>query len=101
MHFSFTISQDFPQEKTEKCFSIVFFIPAGNTIHVLNAQIKQEVEKMKIWPVAMGVGMAAGAVTAMMLPRQCKARQLVNKAACKVEDTVCQVTDKICHDMAK
>ena len=55
---------------------------------------------MKIWPVAMGVGMAAGAVTAMMLPRQSKARQLVNKAACKVEDAVCMVTDKISQEMS-
>ena len=55
---------------------------------------------MKIWPVAMGVGMAAGAVTAMMLPKHSKARQLVNKAANKVEDTVCQVTDKISQEIS-
>ena len=41
---------------------------------------------MKIWPVAMGVGMAAGAVTAMMLPKHSKARQLLLDNREKLEE---------------
>ena len=30
---------------------------------------------MKLWPLALGAGMIGGAVTVMMLPRSCTARQ--------------------------
>lgn len=50
---------------------------------------------MKGWAITMGIGVAAGAVAAMMLPRQSTARKLVNKAAMKVEDTVQRVADKV------
>ncbi len=36
--------------------------------------------------ISMGVGLAAGAVTAMMLPRDCTARKAAQKAANAVED---------------
>lgn len=41
---------------------------------------------MKVWPLALGIGMAAGAVGVMMLPRQCTVRKAAYKAAEKVED---------------
>ena len=45
--------------------------------------------------ISMGVGVAAGAVTAMMLPRQSTARKMVQKAANAVEDAAMTVGDKI------
>ena len=45
--------------------------------------------------ITLGVGAAAGAVAAMMLPRQSAARKLINKAAAKVDDAVQSVSEKI------
>lgn len=49
--------------------------------------------------ISMGVGIAAGAVTAMMLPRQCAARKALQKAAYAVEDAAMNVGDKIADKM--
>lgn len=54
---------------------------------------------MKFWPVAMGVGIAAGAVTAMMLPKQSTARKMVTQAADKVESAVNQAANKMLDEM--
>lgn len=54
---------------------------------------------IKGWMVSMGVGLAAGAVAAVMLPRQSTARKLVNEAACAVEDAAQQVTGKLTQKM--
>jgi hypothetical protein len=54
---------------------------------------------MKGWAITLGVGAAAGAVAAMMLPRQSAARRLVNKAACAVEDAAVKIGDKITDKM--
>ena len=43
----------------------------------------------------MGIGAAVGAVAIMMTPKQCTARKLANKAADKVEDAACKVSDKL------
>ena len=43
----------------------------------------------------LGIGAVAGAVTVMMLPRQCAARRMVDKAAEKVEDAAYTVSEKI------
>ena len=53
---------------------------------------------MKGWAITLGVGAAAGAVAAMMLPRQSAARRL-NKAACAVEDAAVKIGDKITDKM--
>ena len=45
--------------------------------------------------ISMGVGVAAGAVTAMMLPRQSKARKMVQRAAYAVEDAAMNAKDKL------
>ncbi len=45
--------------------------------------------------ISMGVGLAAGAVTAMMLPRDCTARKAAQKAAYVVEDAACTAKKKI------
>lgn len=50
---------------------------------------------MKLWPLAVGAGMAAGAVTVMMLPKNCSARKMATQAAEKVEGAVYNVVDKI------
>lgn len=50
---------------------------------------------MKGWAITLGLGVAAGAVAAMMLPTNSAARRLVTKAADKVEDTACKVSDKL------
>ena len=49
--------------------------------------------------ITLGLGAAAGAVAAMMLPRQSAARRLVNKAACAVEDAAVKIGDKITDKM--
>ena len=54
---------------------------------------------MKLWPLAMGAGMAAGAVTVMMLPKNCSARKMATQAAEKVEGAVYNVVDKMTADM--
>lgn len=45
--------------------------------------------------VSMGVGAAAGAVTAMLLPRQSKTRRLMQRAAYAVEDAAMSAKDKL------
>lgn len=45
--------------------------------------------------VSMGVGAAAGAVTAMLLPRQSKTRRLMQRAAYAVEDAAMNAKDKL------
>jgi len=51
--------------------------------------------EMKGLALSMGIGAAAGAVAVMMLPRQCAARRMVDKAAEKVEDAAYTVSEKI------
>lgn len=51
--------------------------------------------RMSGWAVTMGVGIAAGAVAAMMLPKQSTARKMVNKAADAVSDAAEQLVDKV------
>ncbi len=51
--------------------------------------------EMKGLAITLGIGAAAGAVAVMMLPRQCAARRMVDKAAEKVEDAAYKVSDKI------
>ena len=45
--------------------------------------------------ISMGVGLAAGMVAAMMLPKQSAAHKVVRKAACAVEDAATNVGDRI------
>lgn len=51
--------------------------------------------------ISMGVGLAAGAVTAMMLPRQCTARKMAQRAAWAVEDAAMNAKDKLVNKMDK
>ncbi len=51
--------------------------------------------EMKGLALTLGIGAAAGAVAVMMLPRQCAARRMVDKAAEKVEDAAYTVSEKI------
>ena len=55
--------------------------------------------EMKGLAITLGIGAAAGAVAVMMLPSQCAARRLATKAADKVEDAACKVTDKLNRQM--
>ena len=54
---------------------------------------------MKLWPLAMGAGMAAGAVAVMMLPKNCSARKMATQAAEKMEDAVYNAVDKMTEAM--
>lgn len=45
--------------------------------------------------ISMGVGLAAGAVTAAMLPRGCTAKKAIQKAAYAVEDAACSAKVKL------
>lgn len=49
--------------------------------------------------ISMGVGVAAGAVTAMMLPKQSTAHKMVRKAACAVEDAAMTAKDKLSNKL--
>lgn len=51
--------------------------------------------EMKGLAITLGIGAAAGAVAVMLLPKQCTARRMVDKAAEKVEDAAYMVSDKI------
>lgn len=51
--------------------------------------------KLTGFAISMGVGIAAGAVTAMMLPKQSAARKMVQKAANAVEDAAMTMGDKL------
>ena len=55
--------------------------------------------RMKSWVITMGVGAAAGAVAVMMMPKNNPTRKLVAKAAEKVEDAACMVSDKLTSKM--
>ncbi len=50
---------------------------------------------MRVWPLALGIGAAAGAVTVMMLPRECTVRRMAYHAAEKVEDAVTTAANKM------
>ena len=50
---------------------------------------------IKTWALTMGLGVAAGAVAIMMVPRSNPVRKFAGKAANKVEDVAWKVTDKI------
>ena len=56
---------------------------------------------MRVWPLALGVGAAAGAVTVMMLPKQSTMRRMAYQAAEKVEDAMTtaanKMVDKVTH----
>lgn len=54
---------------------------------------------MKIWPVALGVGAAAGAVAIMMMPYNNPTRRLAAKTANKVESAVTHAADAIASEM--
>lgn len=55
--------------------------------------------QMKGWALTMGIGAAAGAIAVALLPKQSKARKLVNKAAYAVEDAAQEVTSKLVQKM--
>lgn len=54
---------------------------------------------MKLWTVALGVGMASGAVAIMMMPYNNPTRKLASKAAHKVEQAVSDAAGKISSAM--
>lgn len=55
--------------------------------------------KLKGLAISMGVGVAAGAVTAMMLPKQSSTRKAIQKAAYAVEDAAMSVGEKLADKM--
>ena len=54
---------------------------------------------VKGWAITAGLGAAAGAVAVMMMPRQNPARRLAAKAANKMENVACKVSDSISGKM--
>ena len=56
---------------------------------------------MRIWPLALGIGAAAGAVTVMMLPKQCTVRRMAYQAAEKVEDAMTTAANKIVDSVSQ
>ncbi len=53
--------------------------------------------KVGSFALTMGLGMAAGAVAVLMMPRQNPARKLADKAAAGVEDAMYQAASKVVH----
>ena len=52
---------------------------------------------LKGFALSMGLGIAAGAVAIMMVPRNSSVRKIATKTANKVEDVAWKVTDKLNH----
>lgn len=44
--------------------------------------------EMKNWAMTLGLGVAVGALSAMMLPRESAAKKALHRAADTVEDTI-------------
>ena len=55
---------------------------------------------MKLWPLALGAGMAAGAVAIMMMPYNNPTRKFVAKTANKVESAVTDGAEKFMNKMS-
>ena len=51
--------------------------------------------QIKVWAITMGLGVAAGAVAVLMMPKNNPARKLAAQAANKVEDAAWKVSDKL------
>ena len=54
---------------------------------------------MKGLAITMGLGVAAGAVAIMMVPRNSPVRKIATKAANKVEDVAWKMTSKITDEL--
>lgn len=54
---------------------------------------------MKLWPWALGAGMAAGAVAIMMMPYNNPTRKFAAQTANKVESAVTDATEKLFNKM--
>ena len=50
---------------------------------------------MKGWAITAGLGVAAGAVAVLMMPRTNPTRKLAEKAANKMEDVAWKIADKM------
>ena len=55
--------------------------------------------ELKGLALTMGLGAAAGAVAILMMPKNNPTRKLATKAAAKVEDVACQLTDKLSSNL--
>ena len=55
---------------------------------------------MKVWPWALGAGMAAGAVAIMMMPYNNPTRKLAAQTARKVETAVTEAAGKISNELS-
>ncbi len=55
--------------------------------------------QMKTWALTMGVGAAVGAMAVSLLPRQSKAKKMVDQAAKKVETAAETAVDKMVGSM--
>lgn len=51
--------------------------------------------KVTGWAISMGLGIAAGAVAVLAIPRTSPVRKLAAKAADKVEDAAWMISDKL------
>ena len=49
--------------------------------------------------ISMGLGVAAGAVAILMMPKNNPTRKLAGKAACRVEDAALKATQKLTQKM--
>lgn len=48
--------------------------------------------------ITMGLGAAVGAVAIMMMPKNNPTRRLATKAANKVEEAACKISDKLTNE---
>lgn len=56
--------------------------------------------RMKGIAITMGLGAVAGAVAISMMPKNSATKKMAQKAAYKVEDAACKVSDKLTQQMS-
>ena len=82
--------------KAENTIFRRYFPLTGHTIPVPGRTFDRMGGKnMRVWPLALGVGAAAGAVTVMMLPKQSTMRRMAYQAAEKVEDAMTTAANRL------
>lgn len=55
----------------------------------------------RLWTLTLALGAAVGALAILMMPKSNPTRRFMTKAAGKVEDTLCDIGDKISDEFDK
>ena len=55
---------------------------------------------LKVWPIALGAGMAAGAVAVLMMPYNNPTRKLASKTAHKMESAMTDAAEMMANKLS-